>query len=267
MDSDGREWLAASAARDRARADHGRARDDRRARRAARAARHGAARYARRQPGCKALIGSTTGSASCARSRSSPSSATAAGLTTAVTRSVTAGWTSPSTNPIAIARPGISPAKDRPRCAGRYTRPPTPLGALASPTAPTTSRPPSGSAATAPAWRSRASCSSAATTRSASSATTRSWPPDPLRRVKPSLTPMRRGRLPNCCCRHLRVDGLERSSGRNASPSGITPSNILSPARSQPRVVDRSKPGRPRAHHPPPTRPRPSTTARHPSRP
>jgi hypothetical protein len=31
-----------------------------------------------------------------------------------------------------------------------------------------------------------------------------------------------------------RVDGLERSSGRNASPNGITPSDILSPARSQP---------------------------------
>jgi hypothetical protein len=53
----------------------------------------------------------------------------------------------------------------------------------------------------------------------------------PFARVKPSLTLMRRGRLPNCCCRHARVDGLERPSGRNASPSGTTPSNILSPAR------------------------------------
>ena len=42
---------------------------------------------------------------------------------------------------------------------------------------------------------------------------------------------MRRGRLPHCCCRHVRVDGLERLSGRNACTSGITPSNILSPAR------------------------------------
>jgi hypothetical protein len=155
-------------------------------------------------------------------------------------------------------------------------------------------RRPSGSGATAPAWHSRASCSSAAITRCESSVTTRSrhpqrrratsrvakplaarqaavvsrdgassnprvlrmlWPLDPgfgsavrhpapasgpayrtttfqpFARVKPSLTPMRRGRLPNCCCRHARVDGLERSSGRNASPSGITPSNILSPAR------------------------------------
>ena len=31
--------------------------------------------------------------------------------------------TSPSTNPTSIARPGTSPAKDRPRCAGRCTRP------------------------------------------------------------------------------------------------------------------------------------------------
>ena len=53
-------------------------------------------------------------------------------------------------------------------------------------------------------------------------------------RAQPSLTPMRRGRLPAGSCRHLQVDGPERPSGRNASPSGITPSNIMSPARSQP---------------------------------
>jgi len=40
---------------------------------------------------------------------------------------------------------------------------------------------------------------------------------------------MRRGRLPTYCCRHLRVDGLERPSGRNAYPSGVTPSTIMSP--------------------------------------
>ena len=49
-------------------------------------------------------------------------------------------------------------------------------------------------------------------------------------RAQPSLTPMRRGRLPACSCRHPRVDGPQRPSGRNASPSGITPSNIMSPA-------------------------------------
>ena len=50
----------------------------------------------------------------------------------------------------------------------------------------------------------------------------------------PSLTPMRRGRLPARSCRHDRVDGLDRPSGRNASPSGITPSTIMSPTRNQP---------------------------------
>ena len=49
-------------------------------------------------------------------------------------------------------------------------------------------------------------------------------------RAKPLVTPMRRGRLPARSCRHVRVDGPERPSGRNASPSGITPSNIMSPA-------------------------------------
>jgi len=53
-------------------------------------------------------------------------------------------------------------------------------------------------------------------------------------RAKPLLTPMRRGQLPAGSCRHQPVDGPERPSGRNAPPSGITPSNIMSPARSQP---------------------------------
>jgi hypothetical protein len=49
-------------------------------------------------------------------------------------------------------------------------------------------------------------------------------------RARPFITPMRRGQLPTGSSRHVRVDGLERLSGRNASPSGITPSNIMSPA-------------------------------------
>ena len=49
-------------------------------------------------------------------------------------------------------------------------------------------------------------------------------------RAQPSLTPMRRGRLPTGSRRHHLVDGLKRPSGRNASPSGITPSHIMSPA-------------------------------------
>ena len=52
-------------------------------------------------------------------------------------------------------------------------------------------------------------------------------------RAKPLVTQMRRGRLPAASRRHARVDGPERPSGRNA-PSGIIPSNIMSPARSQP---------------------------------
>ena len=55
-----------------------------------------------------------------------------------------------------------------------------------------------------------------------------------LVRAKPFVTQMRRGRLPPGSCRHVRVDGVQRLSGRNASPSGITPSHIMSPARSQP---------------------------------
>jgi hypothetical protein len=49
-------------------------------------------------------------------------------------------------------------------------------------------------------------------------------------RAQPFVNQMRRGRLPACSCRHALVDGPERPSGRNASPSGITPSNIMSPA-------------------------------------
>ena len=51
-----------------------------------------------------------------------------------------------------------------------------------------------------------------------------------LVRAKPFVNQMRRGRLPAVSCRHRQVDGPERPSGRNASPSGITPSNIMSPA-------------------------------------
>jgi hypothetical protein len=50
-------------------------------------------------------------------------------------------------------------------------------------------------------------------------------------RAKPFVTQMRRGQLHARSCRHVRVDGPDRPSGRNASPSGITPSTIMSPAR------------------------------------
>ena len=49
-------------------------------------------------------------------------------------------------------------------------------------------------------------------------------------RAQPFVNQMRRGRLPAGPCRHHQVDGPERPSGRNACTSGITPSNIMSPA-------------------------------------
>ena len=80
-------------------------------------------------------------------------------------------------------------------------------------------------------------------------------------RAKPFVNQMRRGRLPAGSCRHHQVDGPERPSGRNASPSGITPSNIMSPARSQPGSWTEVSPGARahktrttnHAHAPPPT--------------
>jgi hypothetical protein len=82
-------------------------------------------------------------------------------------------------------------------------------------------------------------------------------------RAKPFVTPMLRGRLPARSCRHARVDGPDRPSGRNASPTGITPSTIMSPARSQPGSWTEIRLGA-RAHttrtanraHAPPARPR-----------
>jgi hypothetical protein len=53
-------------------------------------------------------------------------------------------------------------------------------------------------------------------------------------RATPFITQMHRGQFPAGSCRHQPVDGLHRQSGRNASPSGITPSTIMSPTRSNP---------------------------------
>jgi len=50
-------------------------------------------------------------------------------------------------------------------------------------------------------------------------------------RAQPFVTQISRGRLPAVSCHHHQVDGPERPSGRTASPSGVTPSNIMSPAR------------------------------------
>jgi hypothetical protein len=85
-------------------------------------------------------------------------------------------------------------------------------------------------------------------------------------RAKPFVTKMRRGRLPARSCRHVRVDGPDRPSGRNASPSGITPSTIMSPARcsygsrTEIRLGARAHTTRTTNHaHAPPRTPRPWT--------
>ena len=72
-------------------------------------------------------------------------------------------------------------------------------------------------------------------------------------RAKPFVTPMRRGQLPPSSCRHQQVDGHHRPSGRTASPSGITPSTIMSPTRNHPGSWTEIRLGA-RAHH---TTPRP----------
>ena len=49
-------------------------------------------------------------------------------------------------------------------------------------------------------------------------------------RAKPFVTQIAAAGSRHAPARHHHVDGPERPSGRNASPSGITPSNIMSPA-------------------------------------
>jgi hypothetical protein len=73
-------------------------------------------------------------------------------------------------------------------------------------------------------------------------------------RAQPLITPMHRGRLPACSCRHPLpgVDGPERPSGRTALPSGVTPSTIMSPAPSHPGPRTEIRPGA-RAHAPTPS--------------
>jgi hypothetical protein len=62
---------------------------------------------------------------------------------------------------------------------------------------------------------------------------------------------MHRGRLPASSCRHARVAGLQRPSGRTASPSGEHPINHHVAGPPHGRVVDRDTAGRPRApQHP-----------------
>jgi transposase len=119
--------------------------------------------YARRQPGCRALmkhygIGELTAVTILAelgdarRFSSSRHAVRYAGLDITVHQSDQRR-----------ARGHLS-RKGRRRCAGRCSRPPRPPAVPAAPTAATTTRPPTVSAATAPVWPWRASCSSAAST-------------------------------------------------------------------------------------------------------
>ena len=112
--------------------------------------------YARRQPGCRALmkhygIGELTAVTILAelgdarRVSSSRHAVRYAGLDITVHQSDQR------------RAAGISRARGRPLCAGRCSRRPRPRAAPAVPTAATTTRPPSASAATAPASRSPAS--------------------------------------------------------------------------------------------------------------
>ena len=139
--------------------------------------------------------------------------------------------TSPSTSPTSAARPDTSPARDRPRCAGRCMRPPRSPGAAAHPRPRVLPRG-QGAARRQPrmpigrAQAAQAQLPHAARARRGGVSTRMSFPV----RAKPLVTPMRRGRLPAPSCRHARVDGPERPSGRNACTSGITPSHIMSPA-------------------------------------
>jgi hypothetical protein len=134
--------------------------------------------FARRQPGCKALMvhrdrGADRGHDPLRARGLHPV------LLLGVKRSATPAWTSPSINLIGTARRGTSPAKDRRRFAGRCMKPPRSPAGLGRLTATTTSRRPSGSVATERACQSRASCSSAAITRCVSSDRRHSPPHDP----------------------------------------------------------------------------------------
>jgi transposase len=141
---------------------------------------------AKRQPGCRALmryygigpLTSVTILAELGDARRFSSSREAVRYS---------GWTSPSTSPTRAAHPAACPDRGRQRCAGRSSKPPNALAAHAHRTTTTTSRRPPGSAATAPAWPSRASRSSAATTPCANSARRRCSQHDP-RSTRAALT-------------------------------------------------------------------------------
>ena len=87
--------------------------------------------YARRQTGCRALIDQYYGIGEMCAVTIVAELGDCRRFDNSRERSVTAGWTSPSTNPTATARLGASAGRGHRRCAGRYTRPRTPPGAPA----------------------------------------------------------------------------------------------------------------------------------------
>ena len=157
--------------------------------------------------------------------------------------------------------PDISPARARPRCAGRCLRPPMcAAGGRLQPDHEYYSQ-------AAERLGANRACLAVARKmlkrsyhRCANSARRRSHPHDLARCApSPSSHQMRRGRLPPAPAATTRVDGPYRPSGRNASPSGITPSTIMSPTQTKPgswteiRLGARAHTHRPtnRAHPPP----------------
>jgi hypothetical protein len=153
--------------------------------------------------------------------------------------------------------PGHLSRQGPPALRWAYMRPPSqPVGRQA-PTATTTARRPSAWGTTAPVWRCRASCSSAATTRCASSVR-RHWHPHDLpgarqalrhpdapRPAPGSLLPSRsRGRPPKTE-RPQRFPQRDHPIKHHVAGPGANP-----------RVADRSKAGRPHAQHPTHRQPR-----------
>ena len=138
----------------------------------------------------------------------------------------------------------------RPRCAGRSTRPRSRHAIPAAPTATTTCKPPSGSAATAPAWRSRANSSSAATTRFETSARTPWRPPENRFRARQALDQTDASRPAPGIPLPTPPGGRPRKNERPQPrlPNGDHPINHHVADPEPTRAVDQSKPGRPRAH-------------------
>jgi hypothetical protein len=106
------------------------------------------------------------------------------------------------------------------------------------------------SAATAPAWRSRGSCSSAASTPCASSATTPCSPPDPASGARPAP---RHSDAPRSAPRMSLPPPLGGRPPKTERPQRLAlredPINHHVTDRPHGAVADRDKPGHSRAHH------------------